>query len=126
MSDFTLMNRDKERKTYWEGHQNKIIRLWVYALRGLQMINEFKYLIAGVISLYLILKITSPLWIGIGVIGAIPFLIILGRWQLKKAAKVDQWISTEYGSVLKYNSYNLQIRTLEVLEDILKKLNGGK
>ena len=45
MSEFTPMNRDIERKNYWEGHENRLIRLWIYALRGLQMINEFKYIV---------------------------------------------------------------------------------
>ena len=123
MKEFKKMNRDQERKTYWEGSENRIIRLWVYALRGLQMLNEFKYLIAGLIALFVILKIANPVWIGIGVIVSIPPLIILGRWQLKKAAKVDQWVSTEYGSVLKYNDYNIKVDTLKILKEISEKLD---
>lgn len=128
MSEFRPMNRDIERKNYWEGHENKVIRLWIYALRGLQMINEFKYLIAGLIALFVILKIGNPIWMAVGVVAAIPPLILLGRWQLKKAAKVDQWVSTEYGSVLRYSEYNIRVKTLKILEEINKKLDklGGK
>ena len=45
MSDFQIMNRDQEAKNYWEGKENKIIRWWVYAQKGLQEFNEFKYFV---------------------------------------------------------------------------------
>lgn len=123
MSKFEKMEQGKHREIYWIGHQNKLIRYWIYALRGLQMINEFKYLIAGLISGYVILKLTNPMWMVVIGVACLPVLIVLGRWQLKKAQKVDQLVSTELGSVLKFNSYNIQVETLEILEEISKKLD---
>lgn len=122
MSVFKQMNRDVEAKTYWEGKENKVIRLWVYTLRGLNMVNEFKYLILGLIAIYVALKLTSPFWIAIIGLSCIPVLIIIGRWELRKAAKVEQWVSTEYGSVLKYQDFNIKVKQTELLEEILKEL----
>lgn len=120
---FEPINRDKALKIYWEGTQNKIIRLWVYLKRGLDQVNEFKYVAAAIISLYVILKITNPLWMIIVALACIPPLMLIGRWQIKKVGKVEEWIGTEHGSVLRYNNYNIQVRQLELLEKINKKLN---
>jgi len=128
MSQFTKMDRDRERKNYWEGPQNRLIRLWVYSQRGLQEVNEFKYFIlafaSGVALLYTSLPLKLVIIIAaIGIPLALSLLIVFGRWQLRKAAKVDQWVSTEFGSVLKYNEYNIRVETLNTLEAISKKLD---
>jgi hypothetical protein len=126
MSEFHTANLKELTPKYWEGRENILIRLWIYTQRGLGMVNEWKYLVAGIMAGYVILKFTNPLWML--VIGAIslPILILLGRWQLHKVAKVSEWVGVQHGSVLGYNSYNLQVRTLETLEAILKKLSIAK
>lgn len=128
MSEFKEIKKDYCLKEYWEGRQNKMIRWWVYLMRGLTMCNEFKYVLAAIISGYVILKLTQPILMIIVGIASLPLLIILGRWQLRKASKVEQWIGVEHGSVLRWNSYNLQVKTLEMLEEISIKLDklGGK
>lgn len=133
MSDFKPMNRDIERKNYWEGKENQLIRLWIYILRGLGAFNEFKYLVLLIASGVALLYARIPLkWVIIVGLIAIPIavagLVIVGRWQLRKASKVEQWVATEFGSVLKYNEYNMKVKQLGVLEEILKKLDnlGGK
>jgi hypothetical protein len=132
-NEFEKMDRDRNLKIYWEGPENRLIRLWVYVQRALQEINEFKYFIllfaSGVALLYARIPLKWVIIIGLIFIPiALFLLIILGHWQLKKAAKVEQWVSTEFGSVLRYNEYNMQIRQLEILQDISKKLDniGGK
>lgn len=126
MSNFKPIDRDHSLKIYWEGTQNRIIRLWVYLKRGLDQVNEFKYVAAAIISLYVILKITNPLWMVIVALACIPPLILIGRWQIKKVGKIEEWIGTEHGTVLRYNNYNLQCKILKTLEKILKRLEGGK
>ena len=126
--EFEKINKDKYLKIYWEGHQNRLIRLWVYLLRGLNMFNEFKYVLAAIVAGFVILKITEPIWMVVAGLAVIPPLIVLGRWQLRKAGKVDQWIATEHGSVLKWADYNIKVETLNKLDEISKKLDklGGK
>jgi len=108
---------------YWEGKENILIRLWVYTQRGLGIINEFKYLVAGIMAGYVILKLTNP-WLALMVgILSLPPLIFLGRWQLHKVSKVSEWVSAQKGSVLGYSGYNIQVRSMELLESIDKKLD---
>jgi hypothetical protein len=109
---------------YWEGKENLLIRVWVYAQRGLGIINEFKYLVAGIMAGYVILRFTNPWWMLVIGLVSLPFIILLGRWQLHKVSRVSEWVGVQYGSVLGYNNYNLSIRTVELLEDINKKLDN--
>ena len=108
---------------YWEGKTNQIVRLWVYLNRGLDVANQLKYVIAGILALYVILKFTNPVWIVVMFVVSLPILTFIGRWHLYKAAKPQEYITTIKGSVIGYNNYNMQIRVVELLEQILKKLN---
>ena len=125
-NEFETMETSKFLKTYWEGHHNKLIRLWIYTQRGLQMLNEFKYLLAAIISGYVILKLNQPVWMVVVGLASLPPLIILGRWQLRKVGKVEQWIGTEYGNVLKWKPYNILVKQLELFKEILKTLEEIK
>jgi len=124
--EFEKIDKKTFLNVYWAGKQNLLIRWWVYLLRGLEMANQFKYVLAAIISGYVILKITDPIWMVIVGVSVIPPLIILGRWQLQKASKVDQYISTEYGNVLGWNQYNVMVETLNKLKEICEKLDKLK
>ena len=120
--DFEQLQIDTSAKQYWEGHENRLIRLWVYTQRGLQMINEFKYLVAGILAIYALLKFHTPIWMLIVVVVSIPPLIILGRWQLRKIQRVSEWVGNMYGSVVGFRQYNCEIEMLKNLREINEKL----
>lgn len=107
---------------YWEGRQNILIRLWTYTKIGLQQINEFKYVAAAIFGIYYTFKLANPFWLIVMFFISIPCLILIGRWWLHRGAKTAEWVNTHFGSVIGYNSYNLQIKQTELLEKILKKL----
>lgn len=109
---------------YWEGRENFIVRYYVYAKNGLNAVNDLKYLVAGIVAFYVVLKLDNPWWmLGIGLV-SIPLLIVVGRWQLYRANKIQEYINTTRGSVLGYNGYNMQIDTLETLKLILSELQN--
>lgn len=109
---------------YWEGRKNILIRYYIYALKGLGQVNEFKYLAAGILATYYTLKFTNPIWMLWIFSISIPVLIIIGRWQLHKVSKVTEWVNTQFGSVNGYNGYNMQIEQIELLEKILEQLKN--
>ena len=111
---------------FWEGKTNQIVRLWVYLNRGLDVANQLKYVVAGILALYVILKFTNPVWIAVMFVVSLPILTFIGRWHLYKAAKSQEYITTIKGSVTGYGNYNLQIQIAELLEQILAKLNEKK
>jgi len=123
-AEFEKIDKKTFLNTYWVGKQNLAIRWWVYLLRGLNMLNEFKYVLAAIISGYVILKITEPIWMVIVGVSVVPPLIILGRWQLQRASKVEQYISTELGNVLKWKDYEVKVETLNKLNEILEEIKN--
>jgi len=122
MDEFHKIETTQYKKVYWEGSQNRLIRWWIYLLKGLNMVNEFKYVVATIIALYAILHFHTPVWMIIAGSACLPPLIILGRWNVKKASKVNQWIDTEFGNIIKWNDYNIKVETLNKLKEICDKL----
>ena len=111
---------------YWEGKENIFVRYWVYLNRGLDMITQARYLILGILGLYAVLKFTNPIWMAVMFFISLPILIIIGRWQLYKVSKTQEFITNTKGTVLGYTGYNMQVRTIELLEQISKKLDKVK
>lgn len=107
---------------YWYGRENALIRYYTYMLRGLGMANEFKYVIVGIFAAYFTLKLTNPVWLVAMFVVACPVLVLLGRWQLLRVSRVSEWVGSQFGSVLGYNQYNLQVRQYELLEEIQKDI----
>ena len=115
---------EEQMPEFWEGNQNMLVRYWTYLHRGLDLINQAKYWIAGVIAMYVMFKLSNPLWMAVMFILSTPVLIIVGRWHLYKASKPQEFIIAQKGTVLGYKPYNMQIRQLELLEEILKELKN--
>lgn len=118
---------------YWDGTQNRIIRYQAYLRRGLALFNEHKNYILMLFGSYWTIK-TADYWLaleisdgwlvlGLGVTALIGLfgLVLLGRWHLFKAQKSEEFISTQRGSVTGYGGYNMSVRSLELLNDILEE-----
>jgi len=58
----------------------------------------------------------------IGVVIGVPAMIMIGRWHLFKVQKATEYISTMHGAITGYSSFNMQVRQIELLEEINKKL----
>jgi len=128
MSEFKQMEQREQRKNYWSGSEKKFVRSWMYAQKGLQEFNEFKYFVLAFVGFVGLLYLKVPLmWIIITMIILVPIalivLILFGRWHITRAGPTEQWVRTEFGSVLKYNDYNIKVQTLNNLEEISKKLD---
>ena len=111
---------------YWEGRTNTVVRYWVYLNRGLDVANQLKYVVAGILALYVILKFTNPIWMAVMFIISLPILTFIGRWHLYKAAKSQEYITTIKGSVTGYSNYNAQVEIVVLLKQILAKLNNDE
>lgn len=106
----------------WQGKQNILIRLFTYAKVGLQQVNDYKYIGAAIFGIYYTLKLHHWIWLVVMGVVSVPILILLGRWWLYKGSKASEFVTTQKGSVLGYNQYNIAVRTMELLESIDKKL----
>src|SRR3990167_5273934 len=124
ITEFTPATFEKFANEYWQGQGNRIVRYYYYAQRGLGLLNEFKYLGAAIFGVYITMKFTNPIWLAVMVIVSLPPLIIIGYWQLKRIARVSEWVGTHFGSVLGYNTYNIQVRQTKLLEEISRCLKN--
>lgn len=116
-------------KTYDRGLLNHSVRAWFYLRHGLEMMNEFKYLVAGILAFYYTLKLDSLWWlIGIFVV-SIPVLIFVGFFYTHKMAKALEWTSMMFSSYFARHNVDLQeknvlysAKKVELLEKILEEM----
>lgn len=124
------------REQYWEGKSNTFVRYWAYLRGGLALVNEAKNYLLVVFGSFWTAKVIevgghsiNPNWTLLAGLIGVPILILLGRWQLHKAAKPQEFMNTSKGTVIGYQAFNLQVSMLELQENILKelkRLNGTK
>ena len=111
---------------YRTGVKNKIIRLWFYLNRGLSIVNEFKYLIAGILALYYTLHFSNPLWIVVMFFVSIPTLMVIGWTWVHHVAKAIDWFTVEFSTYWNRKAFDLQEEQNRLLGEILLKLKKNE
>ena len=106
---------------YWEGKANILVRYWVYLYRGLDFINQARYLVIGILGLYAVLKLTNPMWLLAMFSVSVPTLVLVGRWQLYKVSSTQEYITTILGTVTGYGTYNLALKNVELQEALVEQ-----
>lgn len=106
-----------------KGLKRETVKYYFYLQQGLAFFNEFRYLIMGILSIYVILKIKNPLLIPLMFIIAVPVLIFFGWVSINHVKKI-----IDYFNVIKATTYgkygvDLQEEQLKVLRKIEKELN---
>ena len=121
--------RNEYDKAYDKGLLNHGIRAWFYLQRGLGMINEFKYLVAGILGIYFTLKLDSIPLLIVVFLGSIPLLIFVGFFQTHKMAKALEWTGMMFSSYFARHNVDLQEQQVlftgeqkKLLEEILVEL----
>lgn len=109
-------------KNYWQGNKNKVIRLFFYSQKGLSLVNEFKYLVFGILGVYYTLKLSNPIWLIIMLVVCIPLLIILGWMSVHHVSKVVDFLSIRFGTHWSKYNYELLENQLKELKEINEKL----
>ena len=139
MSDFKPITFTEEyTQKYWEGSGNRFARFYTYLQKGFGLVNEAKNYILIVFGTYWTIK-TMDWWIetnlsdttlavglGITAIVGIGFLVLIGRWDLFKLSKAREFAMVQHGSVTQYGNYNMQVKTIELQEEILKEIKKNK
>ena len=127
--------QDEYRRTYDKGLLNHGVRAWFYLQRGLDLVNQFKYLAAGIFALYYTLKMDDyRVMVALFVI-AVPILTFIGWFHTFKMAKALEWTNMIFSSYfgryqIDLNEKNTEntVKTVELLteiRDMLKKQSHG-
>ena len=117
-------NHGKIVESYWNGGRNKIIRMYFYQQRGLSLFNELRYLILAIFGIYVLLKLSNPLWLLIMFVISVPILIFVGWLQVHHMAPVINWLDVTYGSYWTKKSMEWQERQVKSLESIDEKMGS--
>lgn len=130
MSQFKFIDSSIENlRKYWDGPSNRFSRYFTYWQRGMGWLNEarlYLYLLGGGIFASEFIEVFGykiPVeLIMIGAALGIPIIVLIGRWDLFKLNKAREFINSQYGSVIGYNNYNMQVLQVHLLEKIAEKL----
>jgi len=139
MSEFEPITESQENiDRYWEGPNNKFARYFTYVQMGFGLFNDTWKFIATAFTAYWTIKTAdywlkfgiSDLWLTIGILVlssvGVVVLGLMGRWQLYKLSKPKEFAVTIKSTITGFNPYNIQVRQVELLEEILNKLNEKK
>jgi hypothetical protein len=105
-------------KKYYKGFGNLLIRYYFYARRGLEFMNEFRYLIMGILAIFAILKLQNFWLIPLMFIISLPVLIFLGWLYVHKVAKPMEYYTVEHST--HWGRYQFEL--WEDIRNLLKKL----
>lgn len=112
---------------HWDGTKNKVVRYYFYSKRGLELFNEFRYLLMLIFGAYVMLKLTNPFYLLLMFVVSLPVLIFFGWLQVHHMAKIINWLDIEFASYWSRYSFELQERqvkaTEEMNENIKKAVN---
>lgn len=119
------LDMEEKHKRFWDGNKNKAIRYYFYVNKGLNLLNEARYLIMAILAIYTILKIKNPLFMPLMFFGSLPVLCISGYISVHHMSKVMDFLNVHFGTHFSRYSVELQERTLDVLIRLEEKLAHG-
>lgn len=106
-----------------KGTKNALIRQYFYLKQGINLVNEFKYVVAGIFAAYYTLELENPEWLIWMFVFSIPTLVLAGYIFIHHIAKVLDWLGIEYATYWSRYGFKLQEETLEELKKLNSKNN---
>jgi hypothetical protein len=116
------VNENSE-KRYYQGWINMVIRLYYYLQEGLNQVNQWKYILAGVLAFAYLVKIESYVIIGLIFLALVPIFVLIGYLWIVRGKKSTEYFTTKYTSPFGMYGFQLQERQTKLLEEISKKLD---
>lgn len=123
------LNRPEVKEMYFSGFKNQAIRVYYYLKQGLDLMNDFKYLVAGILAIYVVLQLDSyKLMLLMGAV-SLPILITIGYYWTHKAQKTIEYFNLKFTT--HFGQYNIrlqeeQLKTLERLNKSLEEFNRNE
>ena len=122
----TSSSKENFKKLYWDGMFNHAVRYWYYLSKGLDIFNQFKYLIAAILAIYWTLHLKNP-FILLSIFGiSLPILTYLGWLSIHKMARVFEYLNLQFSSIWGTYGIKLSEKTIELLQEILCTLKSSK
>ena len=107
-----------EKHEHWAGFSNKVIRYFFYLFKGLEVFNNFKYLIGAILAGYYVLKLDQPVVLLVIFLVCLPVLGIVGYYWVHRAGPVMDWLNISFGTYWSKKSMDWQERQVKAVEEI--------
>lgn len=111
---------------YLGGRLNRLVRIYFYLQRGLTLVNEFKYLIAGIFAAYYLTGVDSYFWLVGMFIFSILVLILVGHVWVHYAMKPMEWFGVEFGTYFSRYTIDIQEKQIALLVEIKELLKNDR
>ena len=121
MMDFNELRKEYT-KTYDKGLLNHGVRAWFYLNKGLDLINQFKYLIAGILAIYYMFKLDSYVILMLIFIISIPILTFCGWFYTHKMAKALEWTGMVFSSYFSRYNIDMAEKNIEMTSEQIELL----
>ena len=109
------MIKDPKEPDYWSGFWNHAIRYYFYVNTGLNVFNNFKYLVAAIFGIYILLHLKNGMWLLIMSGISIPILGVIGYYSVHYINRVQDYLNVKYGT-------HYSLLNITLLQEILNEL----
>jgi len=126
---FDELNKPKVKEQYFNGMKNQLIRIYYYLKKGLDLLNDFKYLGAGIFAIFYLLRLEGYWNMIIMFLIAMPILITIGYIWTHKAEKTIEYFNLKFTTHFGQYGLRVQERQLAILKEMnenIKKLKDEK
>lgn len=125
-SPYDELNSPEVKEKYFNGIVNQFIRIYFYLKKGLELLNDFKYLGAAILAIFYLLELEGyGKMLLMGLI-SLPILTFIGYYWTHKAQKTIEYFNLKFTTHFAQYGYRLQEKQVQLLEELnknLKKLN---
>lgn len=111
-------NEDKNHADYWNGPRNKFIRYYFYCQRGLDLFNNFRYVIMAIFGVYYTLHLKQPALLLVMAGVSMPALMLIGYYSVHHIGKVVDWLNVKFSTHYGKYTYDLMEQQVELLEEL--------
>jgi hypothetical protein len=124
LSDLGPSKGDNMKDKYWDGKTNTAIRYYFYSQKGLDLFNQFRYLLMLIFGVYVTMKLSNPVWLVVMFVVSCPILILIGYVAVHHVNKVMDWLNIEFATYWSRYQFDLQERQVKAMEEINEKTKG--
>lgn len=122
MNDPALADANEYDGQYLEGMENRLIRLYFYLNRGLDVLNQFRNLFLGIIALYIALHLDNWLLLAAMFVPSVLVLMLLGYYNVHKMSKLIEWLNLRFSTHYGIKQFNYQQGIYDTLKEIKDKI----
>ena len=103
--------------------KENLIKIYFYVTSGQAVVDQFRYLIMGIFALYVMLKLSSYIYLLLMFLLALPVLFVLGWLNVHYISKVKERLSMKHGTHYGIKQYELQEETVKLLKELVDNVN---